>query len=96
MVAKKAILSTAAAGALALAVVAAPKPAHAVVWWVVPAIIAGTIGGVAVGAAASQAAYAPGPYSGPHGTVYVEPTYGCHWARVQGPDGYWHRTRVCP
>jgi hypothetical protein len=100
---RKAILSTVAAGALAIGVMAVPKPAHAF-WWVAPAIAAGIIGGVAVGAAATNTAYADGYYGqpaygyapAPAGTVYVQPTAGCHWARVQGPDGYWHRTRVCP
>ena len=99
MVSKRAVFSTVAAGALALAVTAAPRPAHAFVWWVVPAIAAGVVGGVAVGATAANASYAygPGPYDydyTPRGTVYVRPT--CHLGRVQGPDGYWRRARVCP
>ena len=43
MIMKKTIVSLVAATALGLAVTAAPQPANAVVWWVVPAI-ACTIG----------------------------------------------------
>lgn len=94
---RKTILSVTAAGALALAgTAAAPQPAHAVAWWVAPAIVAGAVGGVAVGAAATNAyaypninAYAYEPQ------VYVQPTAGCHWARVQTDNGL-VRQRVCP
>jgi hypothetical protein len=95
MIMKKSILSLVAATALGLAVTAAPKPANAVVWWVVPAIAAGVVGGAAVGAATTNAAYAQADY-GPRGAVYVQPTAGCHWARVQTASGALVRERICP
>jgi hypothetical protein len=95
MIVKKTILSLAAAGALALAgTAAAPQPANAVVWWVAPAIIGGAIVGTAAGASIAHQndalAYEP------QGAVYVQPTAGCHWARVQTASGAWVRERVCP
>lgn len=94
MILKKTILSVTAAAALALAgTAAAPQPAHAVVWWVAPAIIGGALVGTAAGATiANQNALA---YE-PRGAVYVQPTAGCHWARVQTASGAWVRERVCP
>ena len=89
---KKTILSLTAAAAVGLAGIAAtPQQAHAVVWWVAPAIVAGAVGGVAVGATAANANQY---YRGP-GDVYVQPTSECRLARVQGNDGRWHRTRIC-
>src|SRR5689334_7242296 len=99
MIMKKSIVSLVAATALGLAVTAAPKPANAVVWWVAPAIAAGIVGGVAVGAASTNAAYAQADYGygyAPRGAVYVQPTAGCHWARVQTTSGAWVRERICP
>lgn len=95
MIVKKTIVSLVAAAALGLAVTAAPKPANALAWWVAPAIVAGVVGGVAVGAATTNAAYAQADYA-PAGAVYVRPTVGCHWARVQTPSGTWVRERICP
>ena len=95
MIMNKGIVSLVAATAIGLAVTAAPKPANAVVWWVVPAIAAGVVGGAAVGAATTNAAYAQAEY-GPRGAVYVQPTMGCHWARVQTANGAWVRERICP
>ena len=95
MIMKKTIVSLVAATALGLAVTAAPQPANAVVWWVVPAIAAGVVGGAAVGAATTNAAYAQAEY-GPRGAVYVQPTVGCHWARVQTASGALVRERICP
>ena len=97
MIMKKGIVSLVAATALGLAVTAAPKPANAVVWWVAPAIAAGIVGGVAVGAATTNAAYAQADYGyAPRGAVYVQPTVGCHWARVQTASGALVRERICP
>jgi hypothetical protein len=100
MIVKKGFLSLAAAAALAVAVTAAPQPAHAVVWWVAPAIVAGVVGGVAVGAAASNAAYANAngyyePGYGPSGAVYVQPTPSCRWVHVER-GGRMFRERICP
>jgi hypothetical protein len=93
MIMKKSIVSLVAAAALGLAVTAAPKPAHALVWWVVPAIVAGTVGGVAVGAVATNNAYAAD--YGPRGAVYVQPTASCHWVHVER-NGRMFRERICP
>jgi hypothetical protein len=92
MIMRKGIVALTAAAALGLAVTAAPKPAHAL-WWVAPAIVAGVVGGVAVGAAANNA-YAANYYGGP-GAVYVAPTATCHWVQVQRPNGRIYRERVC-
>jgi hypothetical protein len=103
---KKAILSVAAASALALGGMAAtPQSAHAVAWWVAPAIVGGVIGGVALGATAANAnayayqpayAYEPAAY-GPsaRGVVYAAPTASCYWARVPTGDGRLIRQRIC-
>jgi hypothetical protein len=89
MIKNKAVLSLAAAAALGLAMTAAPKPAEAA-WWVAPAIIAGVVGGVAVGAAATNAnAY----YGGP-GAVYVAPTASCRWVTVERGHRM-YRERIC-
>jgi hypothetical protein len=94
MIMKKTILSLTAAAALAIAgTAAAPQPAHAVVWWVVPAIIGGAIVGTGVGAAVANQHSAALAYEP---QVYVQPTAGCHWARVQTASGAWVRERVCP
>jgi hypothetical protein len=99
MIMRKTAVALVAATALGLAVTAAPQPANAVVWWVAPAIAAGVVGGVALGAATTNAAYAQadyGPYYGASGAVYVQPTVGCHWARVQTASGALVRERICP
>jgi hypothetical protein len=94
---KKALLSlvtAAAVGAAGLTV--APQPAHAVAWWVIPAIVGAGVVGVTAGATAQQQydyTYPPPAY-GPRGNVYVQPTAGCHIER-QNIDGYWQRVRVC-
>jgi hypothetical protein len=87
---KKAILSLLTAGAVGVAgLTAAPQQAHAVVWWVVPAIVGGAVLGVGVGAVAANQQYA---YE-PRGNIYVEPS-GCHIER-QRVNGYWRRVQVC-
>jgi hypothetical protein len=88
---RKSLIALGTAAVMGLAVTAAPQPAHAV-WWVAPAIVAGVVGGVAVGSAAANAnnyAY----YNGP-GDIYVEPTPVCHWAQVRH-HGRIYRERVC-
>jgi hypothetical protein len=90
---KKAILSLLTAGAVGVAgLTAAPQPAHAVVWWVVPAIIGAGVVGIGAGAAVDNSAHEQYAYE-PRGNVYVEP-YGCHFER-QRIDGVWRRVRVC-
>jgi hypothetical protein len=93
---RKALLSIGAAAALATAVAAAPQPAHAVAWWVIPAIVGGAVVGVGVGAAAANSQYAMynDRYAGPRGNVYVEPS--CHIVRERLANGRIHRVRVCP
>jgi hypothetical protein len=87
----KTIIALTAAAAFGVAITAAPKPADAA-WWVAPAIVAGVVGGVAVGAAASNNAYAydNGPYY--RGNVYAEPA--CRYVEVQR-HGRIVQRRVC-
>jgi hypothetical protein len=88
---KKTMVALGAAATLGLAMTAAPQPAHAV-WWVAPAIVAGVVGGVAVGSAAANAnnyAYYRGP-----GDVYVEPAPACRWRHIER-HGRIYRERVC-
>jgi hypothetical protein len=91
---KKTILTLATAAAVGVAgLTVAPQPANAVVWWVVPAIIGGTVLGVGVGAAAANANQ-PYPYASER-NIYVEPTAGCHVERQRMSDGRLRRIRVC-
>jgi hypothetical protein len=89
MIMRTSVIALGTAAAVGLAVTAAPQPAQAA-WWVAPAIVAGVIGGVAVGSAAANAnQYAYGP-----GDVYVQPTPACHWVNVER-YGRIYRERVC-
>jgi hypothetical protein len=89
---KKTILSLVTAAAVGVAgLTAAPQQAHAVVWWVIPAIIGAGIVGAGAGAAANDAAHQPYAYE-PQGNVYVRPV--CHVER-RVVNGYWQRVRVC-
>jgi len=93
---RKAIMAIAAAGTLAAATVTVPSQANANPAWLVPVLIAGGIGVVALGAAANANAayYAPGP----SGTVYVQPraqaVSNCHIVRERVAGGY-RRVEVC-
>jgi hypothetical protein len=71
---------------------AAPQPANAVVWWVVPAIIGGVVVGAGVGAAAANAS--PRAYAYDR-DIYVQPTAACHVERQRLSDGRIRRVRVC-
>ncbi|HWK86218.1 MAG TPA: hypothetical protein VNQ34_01785 [Xanthobacteraceae bacterium] len=82
----KKIMTGVAAAAIAGSALAIPTQANALAEWVIPTIIATGIGGVMVGSTAAN-----GPYYG-----YSEPGALCHAGREQGPDGRWHRVRVCP
>jgi hypothetical protein len=83
-----------AAAALAGATIAAPTKADAYPVWVIPAIIGGAVGGVAIGAAVTAPrAYAYEP--APGGAVYVQPSAECYIVREQSPSGVWRRVRVC-
>ena len=103
-IARKALIAGTTAIAFAGATVSVPTQANAYPVWVVPAIIGAAVGGVAIGAVASNPpayAYEPGPYAyepdavGPRGTVYVQPTADCRIVREQTPSGRWQRVRVC-
>ena len=90
----KTALSVSCAALLgATALMAAPKPAHALAEWVIPVIIGTAIVGVGTGAAVAESRrhYA---YEGPRGNVYVQPV-GCHWERARY-QGRWHNVQVCP
>lgn len=89
---KKTILSLVTAAAVGVAGIAATsQPANAYAWWVIPAIVGGTVAGVGLGAAAANANQ-PYPYER---NVYVQPTAGCHIERQQLSDGRLRRVRVC-
>ena len=66
-----------AAGALVAATVSAPKPAHALAEWVIPAIVIAGVGGAVVGATAQHNATA--------GTVYVQPRAQASCSSVVSP-----------
>lgn len=92
-------VTTAAIAAIALAgaTVTAPTQANAYPAWVIPVIIGAAVGGVAIGAVASNPpayAYEPGTV-GPRGAIYVEPTAECRIVREQTPTGRWQRVRIC-
>lgn len=97
---KKTLVALTAATALAAGTVGTTSQANAA-WWVVPAIVAGAVGTVAVGVAAANANnyyYGPaGYYYAPRGSVYVQPYGGptCQIVRQQAPNGRWYRVRVC-
>jgi len=88
---RKSLIALSAAAALATAALAAPSPAQAHAWWVVPAIV----GGVIVGGAAVASASQPYAYGGPtyyRGDVSVRPS--CSIVRERVPGG-WRRYEVC-
>lgn len=81
---KKIMIGTTAL-AIAASAVTIPTKADAHVWWLWPAIVGGTVGGLAIGSAAANNHY--GYNDGSRGY--------CHPGREQAPDGSWHRVRVC-
>ncbi len=94
---KKTLMTTLAAAAIGTAAVAtAATPANAFVWWVVPAIAGGVVGGAMIGSAVNEhPAYVVGPPAG--GTVYVRPAGApptCHVMRERVPGG-WRHVQVC-
>ncbi len=89
------ITALTAAGAIAAAtLVSVPNKAEAYPVWVIPAIAAGVVGGVAVGAAAANAQ--PYAYS-PRGAVYVQPraAASCQIVRERTASGAIRRIQVC-
>jgi len=94
MTMKKTLTAGIAAAAVAGTAITAPTQANAYPVWVIPAIIGGTVGGLAVGAAvATPKAYAYEP--APGGAVYVQPSAECRLVRQQSPSGAWRSVRVC-
>lgn len=91
----KTLTTLAAAGLIATAAVSVPTKAEANPAWLVPVLIAGGVGVVALGAAANANANA---YYAPAGTVYVQPraqaVSSCHIVRERVPGGY-RRVQVC-
>lgn len=87
---KKALAAISAAAVIGTASFAAPTPASAHAWWVVPAIVGGALVGTAA-VVSSANAYQPYAYSGAGG-VYVQPS--CRIVRERTPDG-WRRVQVC-
>jgi hypothetical protein len=91
---RKSLMALSAAAVIGAASLAAPSPAQAHAWWIVPAIVGGVIVGGVAAAAASQP-YPYGPYYGPayyRGDVSVRPT--CRIVRERAPGG-WRRYEVC-
>jgi hypothetical protein len=91
----KTLTALAAAGVIATAAVSVPTKAEANPAWLVPVLIAGSVGAVALGAAANANANA---YYAPAGTVYVQPraqaVSSCHIVRERTAAG-WRRIEVC-
>ncbi len=82
----KKIMIAVSAVALAAGTLTLPTRADAHVWWFWPAIVAGTVGGLAVGSAAANS----------QNGYYADGSRGtCHMGREQTPEGNWHRVRVC-
>ena len=99
---RKSLMALSAAAVIGMVGLAAPSPAQAHAWWIVPAIVGGVIVGGAAMAAANpypyQYGYGPGPAyyrGGPayyRGDVAVRPS--CRIVRERVPGG-WRRYEVC-
>jgi hypothetical protein len=91
------ITTIAAAGALAAATVSVPTQANAFAEWVIPAIVIAGVGGLAVGAATTNATYYAPPAYAPAGSVYVQPRAAatCQIVRERTASGGWRRVQVC-
>ncbi len=83
-----------AAAALAGATVSVPTKAEAYPVWVIPAIVAAGVGGLAVGTVATSAAAQQ--YGAP-GNIYVQPRAAatCRIVRERTPSGGWARVEIC-
>ena len=87
---KRALTTLAAAGTLAAAAMALPTDANALPVWVVPAIIASAVGGVAIGAIATSA-HAHVVYAAPPSNVASAAN-----CQIAYPAAYgFQRMRVC-
>jgi len=103
---RKSLIGLTSAIAIAATAATAPTPASAYPGWVIPAIVAAGVGGVALGAGISSAhaqttgaiySSSPGtpvqPQIGYDPDTMVQP--GCHLARER-IRGEWRRVEVCP
>lgn len=89
---RKSLMALSAAAVIGTAGLAAPSPAQAHAWWVVPAIVGGVIiGGAAIASASQpyQYRYGPAYY---RGNVAVAPS--CRIVRERVAGG-WRRYEVC-
>jgi hypothetical protein len=106
MVMRKILIGLTSALTIAASVVTVPTPASAYPGWVIPAIAAAGVGGIALGAGISsaQAQTTGSIFSAPPGSpvlpqishdpnTMVQP--GCHLARER-IRGEWRRVEVCP
>lgn len=98
---RKTLMALSAAAVLGAASLAAPSPAQAHAWWIVPAIVGGVIVGGAIAAGANPYPYGYGPEyrhgygPGPayyRGNVAVRPA--CRIVRERVAGG-WRRYEVC-
>lgn len=89
---RKSLMALSAAAVIGTTGFAAPSPAQAHAWWIVPAIVGGVIvGGVAAATASQPYAYGHGP-AYYRGDVTVRPA--CRIVRERVPGG-WRRYEVC-
>lgn len=89
---RKSLLALSAVAALSFGI-AAPSPAQANAWWIVPVVIGGVI--VAGAAAAATSPYRYDPAYGRtyyRGNITVEPN--CRIVRERVPGG-WRRVEIC-
>jgi hypothetical protein len=92
---RNSLMALSAAAVIGTAGLAAPSPAEAHAWWIVPAIVGGVIVGGTLAAAANPYPYGYGPAYGPayyRGNVAVQPTCRIVRERVRGG---WRRYEVC-
>jgi hypothetical protein len=97
---RRTLLALAAAASVAGATAYTPSQAQAAAWWVAPAIVAGAVGGLAIGAAVANQQYLDprlpaASYPRSAGTVYVQPRSECYITR-EPIDGRMRRVEVCP
>lgn len=93
---RKSLMALSAAAVIGTASMAAPSPAQAHAWWIVPAIVGGVLVGGVIASAANPYPYGYGPrYHEPayyRGNVAVQPTCRIVRERVRGG---WQRYEVC-
>jgi hypothetical protein len=98
---RKSLIALSAAAVIGTASMAAPSPAQAHAWWIVPAVVGGVLVSGMIAAAANPYPYGYGPayepsyYRGPayyRGNVAVQPRCRIVRERVRGG---WRRYEVC-